>query len=240
MSRKIIINPQYEKLDKFIKSLPDTFCATGDVIRNIRNEVRLIKTDNYKFVVKSYKVPGIINKIAYSRLRKSKAERAYEYATLLLSKGIGSPTPVAYITEKKKGLFNKSYFVSLYSECPYNYYNLLEMEFVREREILEEIAKTTAKMHENNFLHQDYTGGNILFDDKESVIPVELIDLNRMSFGKIDITTGCKNFSKLCATEEMLEIMAKTYAETRGYDVEQCVMLVKKYNPSWKKEQFHY
>jgi len=240
MSRKIIINPQYEELSEFIYSLPDTFCKTGEVIRNIRNEIRVIKTGNYKLVVKSYKVPNIINKIAYGGLRKSKAERAYEYAMLLLSKGIGSPVPVAYVTEKKNGLFSKSYFVSLFSECPYNYYNLLEMEFKRKSEILESIAKTTAKMHENNFFHQDYTGGNILFDEKTSVIPVELIDLNRMSFRKIDITTGCKNFSKLCATEEMLEIMAKMYANARGYNEEQCVTLVKKYNPSWKQEQFHY
>ena len=240
MNRKIIINPQYKELSDFIQSLPDTFCKTGEVIRNIRNEIRVVKVENYKLVVKSYKVPGIVNKIAYGGLRKSKAERAYEYAMLLLSKGIGSPTPVAYITEKKNGLFDKSYFVSLFSECPYNYYNLLEMEFERKNEILESIAKTTAKMHENSFLHQDYTGGNILFDDKKSVIPVELIDLNRMSFRKIDITTGCKNFGKLCATEEMLEIMAKAYAEARGYNIEQCITLVKKYNPSWTQKQFHY
>ena len=240
MNRTIFINPQYEELRKFIQSLPETFCASGEVIRNIRNEVRVIKTENYKLVVKSYKVPGFINKFVYGRLRKSKAERAYEYAMLLLSKGIGSPAPVAYITEKKKGLFYKSYFVSLFSECPYNYYNLLEMEFERKNEILGSIARTTAKMHENNFYHQDYTGGNILFDDKKSIIPVELIDLNRMSFHKINITAGCKNFGKLYATEEMLEIMAKAYANTRGYNEERCVSLVKKYNPSWKQERFEY
>ena len=234
-NRKIFINPQYKELSKFIKSLPETFCEIGEVLRNIRNEIRLIKTEGYNLVVKSYQVPNIVNKIAYCGLRKSKAERAYEYAKLLLSKGIGSPVPIAYITEKKKGLFHKSYFVSLLSECPYNYYDLFESVFDREKEILESIAGTTAKMHENNFFHQDYTGGNILFDDKKSVIPIELIDLNRMSFRKINLEAGCKNFSKLRATEEMLEIMAKAYAKTRGYNEEQCVSLIKKYNTNWKQ-----
>ena len=235
-NREIVINPQYSELSKFIQALPDTFSVTGEVIRKMRNEIRFIKTGNYKLVVKSYKVPNIVNKIVYCGLRKSKAERAYEYAMLLLSRGIGSPAPVAYITEKKNGLFYKSYFVSLFSDCPYNYYNLLERVFDRKKEILESIAITTAKMHENNFFHQDYTGGNILFDDKKSVIPVELIDLNRMSFHKNNIKTGCKNFSKLRATEEMLEIMAKAYSKARGYDEEQCISLIKKYNTSWKQE----
>ena len=232
--RKIFINPHYKELSKFIQSLPDTFCKSGEVLRNIRNEVRLIKTENFKLVVKSYKTPNIINKIAYCGLRKSKAERAYEYANLLLSRGIGSPVPIAYITEKKSGLFYKSFFISLLSECPYNYYDLFENVFERKKDILESIAKTTAKMHENNFLHQDYTGGNILFNDNESIIPVELIDLNRMSFGKINIKTGCKNFGKLRATEEMLEIMAKTYAKVRGYNEEKCIALIKKHNSSWR------
>jgi Mn2+-dependent serine/threonine protein kinase len=235
MKRKIIINPQYEELSEFIQSLPETFSTSGKVIRNLRNEVRVVKTEKYALVVKSYKVPGLINKFVYGRLRKSKAERAYEYAMLLLSKGIGSPSPVAYITEKKNGLFYKSYFVSLFSECPYSYYNLLEIEFERKSEILGSIARTTAQMHENNFYHKDYTGGNILFDDKKSDIPVELIDINRMSFHKINITSGCKNFGKLYATEEMLEIMAKTYANARGFNEELCVSLVKKYNLTWKQ-----
>ena len=234
-NRKIFINPEYKELFQFIKSLPENFNNSGEVLRNIRNEIRLINVGSFKLVVKSYKVPNFINKIAYCGFRRSKAERAYEYAKLLLSKGIGSPVPIAYITEKKKGLFYKSYFVSLFSECQYNYYDLFEKVFERKKEILESIAKTTAQMHENNFLHQDYTGGNILFNDKESDIPIEIIDLNRMSFRKINIKTGCKNFGKLRATEDMLEIMAKEYALVRGYDEEQCVFLIKKFNTSWKQ-----
>jgi len=234
-SRKFFINPDYINLSQFIKSLPDTFCKEGEIIRNIRNEMRLIKTEKHNLVVKSYKVPNFINKIAYCGLRKSKAERAYKYANLLLSKGISTPIPVAYITEKKNGLFYKSYFISLLSECPNNYYDLFEGDFERKHEILESIAKITAKMHENNFLHQDYTGGNILFNDGEKDISVELIDLNRMSFRKIDMKVGCKNFSKLRATENMLEIMAKEYAKVRGYDEELCFSLIKKHNISWKQ-----
>lgn len=234
MSLKIFINPRFKDLSSFIESLPETFGSLGDLIRNIRNEIRLIQTGEYKLVVKSYKIPNILNKVIYGSLRKSKAERAYEYAEYLLSREIGSPVPVAYITERKNGLFNRSYFISLLSDCPYNYYDLFDRKFEREQAILEAIAETTAKLHENNFLHHDYTGGNILFDDTKTEIPVEIIDLNRMSFKKIGLTEGCKNFGKLQATEAMLEIMGSAYAKVRGYDESKCISLIKKYNPSWK------
>lgn len=235
-STKYFINSSFSELDSFIRSLPETFKTQGTVIRDIRNEIRLIEVDKYKLVVKSYKVPNVFNKVAYSILRKSKAQRAYEYAELFLSRGIGSPTPVAYITERRHGLFSRSFFISLLSDCPYTYYDFFEKEFSRKNEILEEIALVTARMHDNNCLHNDYTGGNILFDDTPSIIPIEIIDLNRMSFRKIDMRTGCENFGKLQATEEMLEIMGKAYAKARGFDEDDCVLLIKKYNKSWETE----
>jgi hypothetical protein len=42
-------------------------------------------------------VPHLINKIVYKKFRKSKARRSYEYATLLLDKGIGTPQPIAFL-----------------------------------------------------------------------------------------------------------------------------------------------
>jgi Mn2+-dependent serine/threonine protein kinase len=229
---KFFINPKFGELRQFIHSLPDTFESQGEVIRKIRNEIRLIKTGEYELVVKSYKLPNILNKIIYGTLRKSKAERAYEYANLLLSKGVGSPIPVAYITERKNFLFKRSFFISLRSECPHCYYDLFEKDFEREESILRAIAKTTAQMHENNFLHNDYTGGNILFNDSKEDILVELIDLNRMSFKHIDMEQGCKNFGKLPIAQRMLEIMGETYAKERGYDKDKCISFIKKYNQS--------
>ena len=233
---KFFINRKFKELTQFIHSLPDTFANQGEVIRNIRNEIRLIKTGDYSLVVKSYKTPNLFNRIIYGTFRKSKAERAYKYAELFLSKGIGSPTPVAYITERRNTLFTRSFYISLLSECPYTYYDLFEKEFDHKNDILKAIAETTAQMHKNGFLHNDYTGGNILFDDKNGEVSVEIIDLNRMSFKKIDESLGCKNFGKLRATEQMLEIMAEAYAKARGYEKNKCINLMKEYNKSWKNE----
>lgn len=53
--------------------------------------------------------------------------------------------------------------MSLKSECPYTYRNLLEETFTGDKEkVLRAIARTTAALHENGFLHKDYSGGNIL------------------------------------------------------------------------------
>lgn len=44
---------------------------------------------------------------------------------------------------------------------------------------------------------------------------MEIIDLNRMRFGKVDIETGCKNFERLPGTHEMFVILADEYAKVR-------------------------
>lgn len=57
---------------------------------------------------------------------------------------------------------------------------------------------------------------------------MEIIDLNRMRFGKVDIETGCKNFERLPGTHEMFVILADEYAKVRGFDVDRCLELIEK------------
>ena len=232
---RIQINPEYKELEAFINSIPDIFNNEGDIIHKGRNEIRLFKTEKCNLVVKSYKKPNMINKAIYELFRSSKAERSYCYAQKLLDAGIGSPKPVAFITEKNGLLFNKSFFVSIQSECPYDYYDLNKQSFARRIDILKAIALITAQMHKNGFLHKDYSGGNILFDDREELIKTEIIDLNRMEFGKIGMKKGCKNFERLVATEETLEILGEAYAKYRNFDQKECISLIKKHNISWKQ-----
>lgn len=229
-----IINPKYKELEAFLRDLPTCFSNEGEVIHKGRNELRLFNVNGYSLVVKSFQKPHLINRFVYGLFRASKAERSYLYAKKLLHANIGTPEPVGYITESNKLLFNSSFYISLKSECPNQYYDLNNRYFDRREEILQAIGIVTARMHENGFLHKDYSGGNILFNDKEELIRTEIIDLNRMSFGKINMHLGCKNFERLTASEETLITMGKAYAKSRGFNERECISLIKKYNTSWK------
>lgn len=169
-------------------------------------------------MVKSFRKPNLVNQIVYGLFRSSKAERSYEYANMLLKSGIGSPCPVAYYTERAGLFFTRSYYVSLKSECPYTYYDLMKNNFPGQEQVLRAIARTTAALHEHGYLHKDYSRGNILFRETDGGVKVEIIDLNRIRFMEIGMEVGCKNFERLPGTQEMFAVLADEYAKVRGFD----------------------
>ena len=227
--RTLVVAPSFSKLAGFIATLPVCFDSEGVVIYKGRNVLKEFEVDGYRLIVKSYRRPHLLNRLAYTYFRLSKAARAYVYADRLRGLEIGSPAPVGYCSVGNI-LLDKSYFVSVKSECPYTYRDFKTHHFVREKEILQEIARLAAKMHEAGFLHKDFSAGNILFrENAGGNIEVEIIDLNRMAFGKVDMQKGCKNFERLPATDEMLSVMAKSYADIRGFDADECFRLMRKF-----------
>ena len=77
----------------------------ADVVRNFddfyggegeRNTIKNVTTQDLVLNIKSFKVPHLVNRIAYSFFRKSKANRSFEYANDLIKKGIKTPKPFAY------------------------------------------------------------------------------------------------------------------------------------------------
>lgn len=231
---KVEVAPEYQTLNSWIHQLPGKFGTWGHLIYKGRNELKEIETEEGTVIVKSYRRPHLINRLVYAFFRSSKAERAYHYALMFRKNGINSPNPIGYITKGKWGMFDRSYFACLKSECPYTYRDFSKRTFEREEEILQAIGKTTARMHEAGFLHEDYSAGNILFRDDLPEIWVEIIDLNRLTFKQIDIKTGCKNFERLPGNEIMLRTMAKAYADERGFNAEECFQLILKASSSTK------
>jgi hypothetical protein len=59
--------------------------------------------------------------------------------------------------------------------------------------------------------------------------------LNRIKFGNVDLEKGCRNFERLNTNAESLEIMAKEYAVTRGFDPQVCINNI--LNMRWKKHK---
>ncbi len=227
--RRVFIGDDFQDLSSFVRVLPVHFENGGTLIYEGRNKLKEFEIHGRKLIVKSYQLPHLINRVVYNSFRASKARRSYQYAQMLRKAGIGSPASVGFYSTGTWLLFGRSYFVSLKSECPYTYRNLLEETFTGDKEkVLRAIARTTAALHENGFLHKDYSGGNILFRETDKGIEVEIIDLNRMRFGKVDIETGCKNFERLPGTHEMFVILADEYAKVRGFDADRCLELIEK------------
>ncbi len=236
--------PGHEGLASFMRSLPDAFArGEGTLIHDGRNQLRILACEGVEYVVKSYKVPILLNRLVYGLLRPSKAERALLNAQRLMRIGIGLPQPVGYINIRHGLLFTHSYMVTVRSRCPYRYDMLLSRQFDCLEQVCREVGRCTALMHEHGMYNMDYSRGNILFDlsprpteqggrmvsDMRAGVRVhlEMVDLNRIRFGRVDMRKGCRNFDRLPATADMHRWMAEEYARVRGFDPEECYRLMR-------------
>ena len=225
--RTVVVHPDCKQWEEFIRSVPERFQKKeGVVIHQGRNELRKISYKGQDFVVKSFHRPNIINRLVYGVFRPSKAKRSYIHAQMYLAIGVGTPKPVGYLNVRRGLLFDRSYYITLASECPYTYEALFKQKFDYEDDVIRAVARTTAILHDHGYAHKDYGRGNILFLKTEQGVSIEIVDLNRMSVGPIDLRTGCKNLERLPATPHMHRVFAEEYARLRGFDVEECYRLL--------------
>lgn len=227
----LVVHPKYEILRDFLLSIPSRFeRGEGKLIHNGRNQLRQIEYQGKNYVIKSFGIPNIINRWVYGLLRPSKAKRAYDNALLYLKIGIGTPQPIGYMNIRNGLSFGKSYLVTLASPCTWRYEDLFTHKFDYEDDVLREIGRITGVLHNHGLAHKDYGRANILFERLENGhILIDIVDLNRMSFGKLDMKQGCKNFERLPATSHMHRILAEAYAKERGFDATACYELMRKY-----------
>lgn len=221
---KIIVNPAYEYLRKFVESIPDIFESEGRVIYSGRNLIKVMTVDDgLEINIKRYGVPALVNRIAYSFFRAPKGRRAFSYPNILLQRGFETPVPIAYIEECKWGLIKYSYFISLQSSYRRNFYEFGNADVNDCRDVVIAFARYTARLHESDIMHRDYSPGNILFDKIDGEYHFMLVDINRMSFGKISIDMGCANFARLWGQKAFFELLAREYARARNTDEQYCV-----------------
>ena len=230
----LVLDPDFADLTEFMYSLPHRFAAgEGTVIHRGRNELRLIRLDSRALVVKAFRRPHIINRLVYGTLRSSKAKRSFDNATMLRRLGIGTPRPVGYLNIRSACglLFDRSYYVSLQSDCTHLYQELFDRPFACEEAVLRAIGRLTATLHEHGLAHRDYGRANILFEPlPDGSVRLDLVDLNRMTVGgTFDVKAGCRNCERLPATPQMHRWMAEEYAAARGFDPVECFRRMEAY-----------
>jgi len=134
------------------------------------------------------------------RLRTSKAVRAFDHASRLLAVGIGTPRPLAAVEVRRKGAllaaFYCSEFVPTFREA-----RLLKGADAPDRaELLELLGEFIGRLHESGVLHRDLTSGNVLLvpdDARPGGVAFQLVDLNRMRFGRVGVRAGLANLAQV-------------------------------------------
>ena len=204
------------QLDRYITNFDNEGKPYGN---QDRNSLKLFDLNGKTINVKSFKIPNIFNQIAYRFLRKSKAQRSFEYANRLTEMGIGTPQPIAYYEFKTSILFKKSYYVSEHLAYDLTYRELTsDLNFPDHEAILRAFTRFTFQLHEKGVHFLDHSPGNTLIQLNNGDYKFFLVDLNRMNFGKMDFTTRIKNFSRLTIHKSMVEVMSDEYAKCFGYD----------------------
>lgn len=231
---RIVIAPQYEPLRHWVENLPATFATQGEVIYDARNQIRVFSTEWGQINVKRFRQPSFCQRIAYTFFRQPKAQRAYNNALLLQNAGIPTPTPIAYIL-CGEGLLTTSYLVTLQVETREMFYLFGDGKTEEREDLLTAFAQLTAHMHNKGIMHLDFSPGNILYGKKDNQWLFNIVDINRMYFGKVSPRMGCRNFARLWGGHAFVEHIARIYAQERHLNTQYCLNeILKAHRHFWR------
>jgi len=225
---KIIINPKYKNLRSYLEHIDEHFRREGHEIHRGRNVIRTLKVDGLTLCVKRYASPSLPGRLACKLYKTPKGKRAYLSPLLLRERGFESPEPVAFV-KYSRGWFNStSYFVCLQSAYRYSMADLPALPPATRRAVTLSFARYAARLHQDGFLHRDFSAGNILFDMVNARYHFTLIDTNSMKCGRpVSIEKGCGNFARLAGDEVFFRTLGEAYAEARAADGDRCVRLIR-------------
>lgn len=215
MTRTKQIHRTFESNETFLDDIISNFDIKGENFSNQdRNSLKLFQINDYTINVKSFRIPNLINQIAYKFFRKSKAQRSFEYAKRLKDLNIGTPQPIAYYEFKTPILFKKSFYISEQLGCDLTYRELTkDLNYPNHEEILRAFTRFTYQLHEKEIKFLDHSPGNTLIKKTGDNYEFYLVDLNRMEFKPMDFETRIKNFAKLTTHKSMIKTMSDEYAK---------------------------
>lgn len=221
---KIVVNPKYEALREFVEQLHDNFESSGEMVHDGRNTLKMFSApDGSKVVVKRYKRPNLFNRFAYTFVRGTKAMRAYKYAHKLDKMAIPTPTAIAYVDVRRRGLVDTSYLVTDYSDTK-GLVEAREESPELQRRVLEAFVEFVISIHNKGVRHLDLTYTNARYsEDENGVIHFCLIDINRMKFQKMTRRRSLLNLRRVFQTPKYRDILSTEYARQRGWDIEDAV-----------------
>ena len=212
-----VFHPEFKKFEMKFDFLIQNFKKSGEFIGlGKRNVIKAFEVEYFKVNIKSFRKPGLLNGFIYGYLRKSKAQRSFEYGNILLSKGIGTPQPFAYYLEKSILGLGSSYYFSEHQDIDGMFQDLIfDKNFPNRDEIIKQTAVFFFKIHEKGIEFLDNTAGNTIFKKiGENEYAFFLVDLNRMRFDKeLSLDHRIKNISRLTADAHINGVLSREYSK---------------------------
>ncbi|HKO75994.1 MAG TPA: hypothetical protein VJU52_02190 [Flavobacterium sp.] len=236
---KFILSPSAKSKENKILLSISNFKTSGNLFGDgKRNIIKLFELEGMTMNIKSFKIPNLINKIAYRYFRKSKARRSYEYATLLLEKGIGTPQPIAYLENYNWIGLKDSYYASEHLLCDLTYRELVEIPAYPDHEnILRQFTRFSYSLHQKGIEFKDHSPGNTLIKQStEGQYDFFLVDLNRMNFHEeMSFELRMKNLCRLTPVKKMVAVMSNEYAKISGESEDLIVETLWKYTADFQE-----
>ena len=214
------IYPDFAQDESFLDRIVSKYETEGENYGNQdRNSLKLFELNGKTINVKSFKIPNIINQIAYRFFRSSKAQRSFEYANALKKLSVGTPQPIAYYEYKSLLFFNKSYYISEHLNYGLTYRELTtDFNYPNWEAILRAFTRFTFDLHEKGVNFLDHSPGNTLITTKNNEYKFYLVDLNRMEFKTMNFQDRMQNFARLTPYKEMVQVMSDEYAKIAELD----------------------
>lgn len=227
MIRKVFL-PNFENLEVQFDEILNKFKVEGELIggekRNIIKVFYL--ADGTQVNIKSFKKPNIFNSIVYRFFRKSKAQRSFEYAQILISNKIDTPQPFAFYENKTVFGLKDSYYFSLQQDVDLTFRNLiLDPDYPNKNEIIRQTAQFFFNVHNKGIELIDNTPGNTIIKEvSNSNYKFYLVDLNRMNFHEnLSFDQRMKNLAKLTFDKSIVTALATEYAKLIKINTDDCV-----------------
>jgi hypothetical protein len=218
----LTLHQKYKNQEKAVLQLLKSFFVEGNlIVKGSRNTIKSFDFNGEKVNVKFFKKPTFVKAIVYSFFRSSKAKRSFEYANYLLQHFIKTPFPIAYYEERNAfGLLKDSFYVSQHIDYNFTIRELIhDPLFPNRKIILEQFTEFTFLLHEAKVNFLDHSPGNTLVVDNGNLnYDFYLIDLNRMKFEEMSLQKRMDNFKKMWLSKQMIQIVAKKYAELYNKD----------------------
>lgn len=236
------VNPIFANETKSILDIIKTFNYSGVLFGNgQRNIIKLFDLNDKTVNVKSFKIPNLINKVAYKYFRKSKARRSFEYATILLERGIGTPQPIAFLENYNWLGLRDSYYVSEHLITELTFRELVEIpEYPDHENILRQFVRFSFGLHEKGIEFLDHSPGNTLINkNAKGNYDFFLVDLNRMEFhNSMTFEMRMKNLCRLTPVKDMVAVMSNEYAKLYGESEQKTFDTLWRYTSDFQ-EQFY-
>ena len=180
-----------------------------------RNVIKIIPLNNVELNIKAFKIPNIVNQIAYKYFRKSKARRSFQYANRLLKSDINTPLPIAFFEYSNLLLFKKSFYVSKQFKYDFTIRELVtNFDYPDFENIIRQFTRFTFQLHEKHINFLDHSPGNTLIKKiDKNTYEFYLVDLNRMKFMPMNFYDRMKNFAKLSPRGKILDVISNEYSK---------------------------